>query len=207
MGKVVHSPVPSYVCLAVRYVGCLEHEGAGDSYFAQFTSFGELLQWLRDELGHAVIEKTLRLNPFAPDVKIGYKYADHAVDFITVDIADREQHFFPWKITRDGVFDNAGDAIDQETLEHYVNSDYLFMNKWRSHKRQESFGIFMEMKPRWRQQFLDMLGAMAACGDLGCSRQVRFYADGDGDFRPGFAFDTSLFTPTTGQLKLDFDAG
>jgi hypothetical protein len=205
--QIVNSIVPSYVCMTASYVGCPAHEGIGDSYFAQFASFSELIQWLRDKIDHSVIEKTLKLNPFAPEVKLDYKYAGHAVDYIKVEVADREQHFFPWKITRNGVFDNAGDMIDAETLEHYVNNDYLFMDKWRSHDRQESFGIFAEMKPRWRQQLLDMLGSMAACGDMGCSRQMQFYADGDGDFRPKFAFDEKLYTPTTGQLKLNFDAG
>ena len=205
--SVVHSAIPSYVCMAANYVGCPAHEGLGDSYFAQFASFGEMIQWLRDKLDHSVVEKTLKLNPFAPEVKLDYKYAGHSVDFITVAVQDREQHFFPWKITRNGVFDNAGDIIDAETLDHYVNNDYLFMGNWRSHDRHESFGVFADMKPRWRQQFLDMLDSMAACGSMGCSRQVKFYADGDGDFRPQFAFDKSLYTPTTGQLKLTFDAG
>jgi len=34
-----------------------------------------------------------------------------------------------------------------------------------------------------------MLKYMEQLGGMGCSREVSFYADGDGDFRPQFKFD------------------
>ena len=37
---------------------------------------------------------------------------------------------------------------------------------------------------RWVKKFFQMLDCMRVCGNVGASRTVAFYADGDGDFRP-----------------------
>lgn len=42
------------------------------------------------------------------------------------------------------------------------------------------------MKDRWVPHFLGMLYQMERLGKQGSSREVTFYADGDGDFRPKF---------------------
>jgi hypothetical protein len=44
--------------------------------------------------------------------------------------------------------------------------------------------ITVRMKERWMPHFLSMLKYMEQLGGLGGSREVSFYADGDGDFRP-----------------------
>lgn len=54
------------------------------------------------------------------------------------------------------------------------------------------FTIHCEMKDRWVPHFLAMLKYMQHLGNIGGSRQVGLYADGDGDFRPKFEWDKSL---------------
>jgi hypothetical protein len=53
----------------------------------------------------------------------------------------------------------------------------------------KEFTITVRMKERWIPHFLSMLKYMERLGGMGCSREVSFYADGDGDFRPKFKFD------------------
>lgn len=48
------------------------------------------------------------------------------------------------------------------------------------------FRIECEMKDRWIPHFLAMLKYMEYLGNIGSSREVTLYADGDGDFRPKF---------------------
>lgn len=48
------------------------------------------------------------------------------------------------------------------------------------------------MRTRWIPHFLAMLKYMQQLGSLGSSREVTFYADGDGDFRPKFEWDKEL---------------
>lgn len=45
------------------------------------------------------------------------------------------------------------------------------------------------MRKRWVPHFLSMLAYMVRLGDLGSSRRVALYCDGDGDFRPKFKVD------------------
>lgn len=45
------------------------------------------------------------------------------------------------------------------------------------------------MSERWVPQFLGMLQQMEELGDVGSSRQVSIFSDGDGDFRPRFGWD------------------
>lgn len=50
----------------------------------------------------------------------------------------------------------------------------------------KKFTVEVEMKERWIPHFLSMLHYMQGLGEMGSSRTVSFYADGDGDFRPKF---------------------
>ncbi len=54
------------------------------------------------------------------------------------------------------------------------------------------FTIKCSMRTRWVPHFLAMLKYMQQLGGLGGSRIVSFYADGDGDFRPKFEWDSKL---------------
>lgn len=54
------------------------------------------------------------------------------------------------------------------------------------------FTIKCRMRTRWVPHFLAMLKYMQQLGGMGGSRMVRFYSDGDGDFRPKFEWDKSL---------------
>ena len=49
-----------------------------------------------------------------------------------------------------------------------------------------SFSINCIMKKRWIPHFLAMLNYMEQLGNLGGSRIVSLYSDGDGDFHPKF---------------------
>ena len=76
------------------------------------------------------------------------------------------------------------------------------------------FTINVEMSERWIPQFLAMLKTMQTYGNLGCSRTVAIYSDGDGDFRPKFSWSPALndcAKPVTGFGKVEgdvqFDAG
>lgn len=56
----------------------------------------------------------------------------------------------------------------------------------------KTFTITCNMNERWIPHFLSMLKYMQQLGDLGGSRKISFYADGDGDFRPKFEWDETL---------------
>jgi hypothetical protein len=81
----------------------------------------------------------------------------------------------------------------------------------------KTFTITCTMKERWIPHFLGMLKKMEYLGNIGASRAVTIYADGDGDFRPKFSWqeDLSLAEPLKkeekGQSPPDsgytFDAG
>ena len=49
-----------------------------------------------------------------------------------------------------------------------------------------TFTIECTMKERWVPHFLSMLNYMQYLGNIGSSRKVGIYSDGDGDFRPKF---------------------
>jgi|LakMenEpi03Aug12_release.lakeMendotaPanAssembly.Ray.scaffolds.fasta_scaffold1789748_1 hypothetical protein len=49
-----------------------------------------------------------------------------------------------------------------------------------------TFTIECTMKGRWVPHFLSMLNYMQYLGNIGSSRKVALYSDGDGDFRPKF---------------------
>lgn len=67
----------------------------------------------------------------------------------------------------------------------------------------KEFTVKCRMSERWIPHFLAMLKYMQQLGGLGGSRWVRFYADGDGDFRPKFEWDESL--PCDGKPIRDDD--
>ncbi len=54
------------------------------------------------------------------------------------------------------------------------------------------FRIEVDMQDRWVPHFLAMLKYMERLGNLGGSREVAIYSDGDGDFRPKFKWRKSL---------------
>jgi len=55
------------------------------------------------------------------------------------------------------------------------------------------FIVECEMKNRWVPHFMGMLKYMQQLGSSGASREVTFYADGDGDFQPKFKFRRRWF--------------
>lgn len=50
---------------------------------------------------------------------------------------------------------------------------------------------------RWVKKFMQMLDCMRWCANVGASRAVAFYADGDGDFRPFDFTMNNMVVPTT----------
>jgi len=50
------------------------------------------------------------------------------------------------------------------------------------------FTIEVEMKDRWVSTFISMLKYMEYLGNIGSSKCITIYSDGDGDFRPKFKF-------------------
>lgn len=73
-----------------------------------------------------------------------------------------------------------------------------------------TFTIQCTMKARWVPHFLGMLRKMQWLGSVGSSREVVFFSDGDGDFRPKFdwGFDENPDPAQgTGPEQLYFDAG
>lgn len=52
--------------------------------------------------------------------------------------------------------------------------------------KSQTFTIECTMKERWIPHFISMLNYIQQLGELGGSRKVSFYSDGDGDFRPQF---------------------
>jgi len=52
-----------------------------------------------------------------------------------------------------------------------------------------TFTLECTMKKRWVPHFLSMLNYMQYLGNIGSSRKVALYSDGDGDFRPKFKID------------------
>lgn len=52
--------------------------------------------------------------------------------------------------------------------------------------------IKVKMEERWINDFCSMLKMMENLGDIGSSKIVGIYSDGDGDFRPKFIIDTDF---------------
>lgn len=68
-----------------------------------------------------------------------------------------------------------------------------------------TFTIKCTMRSRWVPNFIGMLKTMQNLGNLGGSRWVQFFADGDGDFCPQFEFEKELPKPAPGVWKIDKD--
>ena len=66
----------------------------------------------------------------------------------------------------------------------------------------EEFTIKVKMNKRWIPHFLGMLKYMQILGNVGSSRELTFFADGDGDFRPQFDWDIDIEL-VKGGLKID----
>lgn len=73
------------------------------------------------------------------------------------------------------------------------------------------FSIWCVMKDRWVPHFLAALKYMQQLGNLGGSRMVSLYADGDGDFQPKFVWADDLPSDAAAVKDEDgnmtFDAG
>ena len=57
---------------------------------------------------------------------------------------------------------------------------------------EKEFTIKCKMEERWAPHFYAMLKHMQRLGSIGSSRNVVFYSDGDGDFRPKFDIDIEI---------------
>ena len=74
----------------------------------------------------------------------------------------------------------------------------------------KKFTIEVEMEERWIDDFCSMLKEMERLGNIGSSKKVGIYSDGDGDFRPKFDIDTeySKVPPIINKKKKKiYDAG
>ena len=56
-------------------------------------------------------------------------------------------------------------------------------------ERYKKLVIKAEMSERWIPYFFSMLKYMEYLGNIGSSRMVSLFSDGDGDFNPKFEFD------------------
>ena len=66
------------------------------------------------------------------------------------------------------------------------------MEKYKLKGGTMRFSIQCQMNERWIPHFLGMLRYMEQLGNLGGSRRVAIYSDGDGDFRPKFKWSSTL---------------
>lgn len=75
----------------------------------------------------------------------------------------------------------------------------------------KKFTIEVEMDERWINNFCSMLSQMEYLGDIGASRTVGLYSDGDGDFRPKFKINTSFVKVEPSKFRnvevIQYDAG
>lgn len=76
----------------------------------------------------------------------------------------------------------------------------------------KKFTIEVQMEERWVDHFMSMLNRMEHLGNLGASRTVSIYSDGDGDFRPKFITDLAWKNVNYGKEDDDlsnnhYDAG
>lgn len=73
----------------------------------------------------------------------------------------------------------------------------------RAYTDDVTFTLRCTMRRRWVPHFLGMLKYMQYLGNVGSSRTVSILSDGDGDFRPKFAWDENL--PSDGEPVIDND--
>ncbi|XWX31959.1 hypothetical protein BIPXVNHO_CDS0078 [Staphylococcus phage PG-2021_27] len=67
----------------------------------------------------------------------------------------------------------------------------------------KKFTIEVQMEERWVDHFMSMLNRMEHLGNLGASRTVSIYSDGDGDFRP--KFKANIDWEKVNDSKADYD--
>lgn len=67
------------------------------------------------------------------------------------------------------------------------------------------FTIEVDMKDRWVPHFIAMLMKMEQLGNIGSSRSVCLYVDGDGDFHPKFKFE--ILPKSEDNESFTYDAG
>lgn len=71
---------------------------------------------------------------------------------------------------------------------------------------EKKFTVEVQMEERWIPHFMSMLKHMEMLGGIGSSRELSFYADGDGDFRPKFKTDVD-FEIVKPDSNNQYDAG
>lgn len=75
----------------------------------------------------------------------------------------------------------------------------------------KKFTIEAEMDERWVNDFCSMLIKMEYLGNIGSSRTVGLYSDGDGDFRPKFKINTEFTKVVPSRTRsietIQYDAG
>lgn len=74
----------------------------------------------------------------------------------------------------------------------------------------KKFTIEVEIEERWIDDFCSMLKEMERLGNIGSSKKVGIYSDGDGDFRPKFDIDAEYkktFPITNTSCEEIYDAG
>lgn len=91
-----------------------------------------------------------------------------------------------------------------------VNKEYGYNEAGEVLDEDVTFNIKCTCRKRWASQIVSMLKQMEHLGNIGSSRDVAIYADGDGDFRPKFEFDVNIpevkpVIEMAGNTK--FDAG
>jgi len=112
--------------------------------------------------------------------------------------------------------DNYGWPIESVKGKHFYNfiraliHTDIFKTLFHKSKNIKKFTITVEMQERWIPHFMSMLKYMESLGRLGSSREVTFYSDGDGDFRP--RFNANIEFETQKPIKDDngnrtYDAG
>lgn len=88
-------------------------------------------------------------------------------------------------------------------------------NDWmeKGENEEVEFDLHCKMKKAWANEFLSMCTSMEAAGQIGESRYITLYADGDGDFHPefhiNFEWEVREPIPTDNKIRVDrlFDAG
>ena len=75
----------------------------------------------------------------------------------------------------------------------------------------KKFTIEVEMDERWVDDFCSMLSQMEYLGNIGSSRTVGLYSDGDGDFRPKFKINANFTKVEPSKIRsietIQYDAG
>ena len=76
---------------------------------------------------------------------------------------------------------------------------------WRKIGEDEivEFDVHCKMNRAWANEFMSMLKLMQSFGELGTSRHIDIYSDGDGDFRPKFEIDRE-YKKTDGFWSKDY---